>query len=161
MSSKVKVRKSSLILNGSIKSTEEATKPDFNVAQHSNNHLWYVRAIQGHPGGELIALELMNHVAIPLRWKEFLYHVGSSFTVNSISQAGLFTPLDPFDDEKEEEYDDFSEPRKVHCKNKWKISQIAVYWVNLEKSTRQRSTILARHGLTPLSCDSMPADCIE
>ena len=29
----------------------------------------YIRAIQGHTGGNLIALELMGHVAIPYKWK--------------------------------------------------------------------------------------------
>ena len=89
----------------------------------------------------MIALELMNHGAIPFRWKEFLYHVGSSFTVNSNLSAGFiavgkdteevrqtvfFTPSDPFGEKTEEEYDDLSRQRKEHCKNKWKVSQDAV-----------------------------------
>ena len=92
----------------------------------SNNNLLYVHAIQGHSGAELIALEL--NVAIPLRWKDF-HHVGSTSTVDSL-QAGLiaggkdaeegqtvfFTPLDPCWCGN---YDDFTKPRKVHCKNKW------------------------------------------
>ena len=63
--------------------------PRFQCSANSNNHRLYVRAIQGHSGGDLIDPELLNHVAIPPRWKEYFYHVGSSFTVNSIPQAGL------------------------------------------------------------------------
>ena len=37
----------------------------------------------------MIARELMGHVAVPLRWKESLYHRGCSFNVKSILQAGL------------------------------------------------------------------------
>ena len=72
---------------------------------------------QGHSGAELIAPELLNQVAIALRWKEYLYHVGSSFTANSTYKQGssqvdrtlkkgdktvCFTPLDPTGDESEE-----------------------------------------------------------
>ena len=49
-------------------------------------------------------------------------------------ETAFFTPLDPFGDEAEEEYDDLSKPRKVHYKNKWKVSQVAVYWVNVGKA---------------------------
>ena len=66
-----------------------SNKPRFQCRVDSNNNLLHVRAIQGHSGGELIAPELLNHVAIPPRWKEYLYHVGSFFAVNSILQAGL------------------------------------------------------------------------
>ena len=65
-----------------------SNKPRFQHCVGSNNNLLYVRAIQGHSGGDLIDPELLNPVAIPPRWKEYLYHVGSSFTVNSIQQAG-------------------------------------------------------------------------
>ena len=43
---------------------------------------------QGHSGAELIAPELLNQVAIALRWKEYLYHVGSSSTANSTYKQG-------------------------------------------------------------------------
>ena len=47
----------------------------------SVNFLLYIRAIQGHTGGNLIAPELMGHVAIPYKWKEILFHRGCSFDV--------------------------------------------------------------------------------
>ena len=37
----------------------------------------------------MIAPELMGHVAIPFKWKEFLFHRGCSFNLKSISDAGL------------------------------------------------------------------------
>ena len=109
-------------------------------------------------GGELIAPELMNHVAIPLRWKDFLYHVGSSFNVNSILQAGVivggkdtkqgrqtlfFTPLAPF-----------GMPQKKNSK----ISQDVVSWINLGKVTKEKVAILAdkvsRHYLSRFSAQT-------
>ena len=80
----------------------------------------------------------MNHVAISLRRKDFVYRVRISFAVNSILRAGLkasgkktteglqevfFAPLEPLGDEAEEEYDDLSKRRKVHYKNKRMVSQ--------------------------------------
>ena len=107
----------------------------------------YVRAIQGHSGGELIAPELMNYVAVPLRWKELKYHVGSSFTVSSILQAGLIVvgkdSTEGWQTDTEERYDDgLSKPRTVHYNNKWKISQDVVHCVNLRKNTTERITVL-------------------
>ena len=79
------------------------------------------------PGRDLTDPELFNHVAIPLRWEEYLYHVGSSFTMHSITQARpiagekdtkegrqtvFFTVLHPRGDEIDDEYDDSSKPEK-------------------------------------------------
>ena len=156
VSSKVKVREPSLTLTGRVH--RGSNKLWFQCCTNYNNVVLFLRAIQGYSGGELIAPELMNHVAFPLRWEEFQYDRGSSFILSNTLQAGLieggktpkegrqtvfFTPLDPFGDDTEEEYDDLSTPRKVHYKNKRKVSQYAVYWVNWGKSTRERITILA------------------
>ena len=46
-------------------------KPRFQCCVDSNNNLFYVRAIQGHSEGDLIAPDLMNHVAIPLQMEGF------------------------------------------------------------------------------------------
>ena len=54
--SKVKVLELSLTLNGWVISTEEAKKRFQYCANCDDN----VRAIQGHSGGEMIALELMG-----------------------------------------------------------------------------------------------------
>ena len=43
----------------------------------------------------------------------------------------FFTALDPTGGEVDEEYEDSTKPRKVHYKNKWTISQDAIYWINL------------------------------
>ena len=71
----------------------------------------YFHVIQGHLGDAMVDPEMLNYVAIPLGWKEYLYHVGGSFAMNSNMQAGLidggkdtkegrqtvfFTALDPW-----------------------------------------------------------------
>ena len=56
---------------------------------NSNNFLLFYRAIQGHAGGNLIAPELMRHVAIPYKNERVLFHRGCSFGVTSILKSGL------------------------------------------------------------------------
>ena len=63
----------------------------------------------------------------------------------------FFTLPDPVGDETEEEYV-VTKPRKVQYKNKWKISQGAICWVNLGKAQDE--------GLQFRQTRSS-ADCIE
>ena len=120
----------------------------FQCCMKFKHFLLYFRAIQGHNGWNMKEPELMGHVAVPYKWKEFLFHRGCSFHVTSIlktrliaggreskqgRQAIFFTPLNPFGDNPDEEQpsDDLSTPRKVHYHSKWKSRQDAVYWMNL------------------------------
>ena len=140
--------------------------------------LLYLRAHSGaHTGGELITPELMDHVASPLRWKEFLYQRECSFNVTSILQARhiagwkdrkegrqtvFFTPLDPFGDEAEEEFNnDSSRPIKVHFYSKWKPQQDAVYWIHLVRAQEKGLQCWQTRSRAIILCDSVPADCIE
>ena len=58
----------------------------FQHCKISHDVLLKIRAIPGHTGANAIALELMGHVAIPSRWKEFPFHRGCSFDVTSITE---------------------------------------------------------------------------
>ena len=51
--------------------------------------LAYIRAIQGHSGGEAISPETMGHVLLPKGWKVFIHHKGCYFNMKSILQHGL------------------------------------------------------------------------
>ena len=51
----------------------------FEYCESSRNSLVYTRAIQGRTGEQLIALELMGHIAIPYEWKELVFHRGCFF----------------------------------------------------------------------------------
>ena len=55
-------------------SIKEVTRSGSSVVKILKNSLAFLRAIQGHTGGITIAPELMGHVLLPYRWKEFLYH---------------------------------------------------------------------------------------
>ena len=130
----------------------------------SNNNLLYVHAIQGHSGGELIALEL--NVAIPLRWKDY-HHVGSTSTVNSL-QAGLiaggkdaeegqtvfFTILDPVGAETTMISE--SQEKYTTRTSGTNISQDAVYWVTLEKAQDKGLQFWQTRSHTIILSDSVP-----
>ena len=90
----------------------------YQYCMNSQFFFLFFRAVQGQTGGNLIAPELMGHVAIPYKWKEFLFHRGCSYDVSSILKSGLiaggreseeggqtifFTPLSPFGDNPDEE----------------------------------------------------------
>ena len=66
-----------------------SNKTRFQYCQNSCNKLLYLRAIQGHTGGEMIPPEMLGHVLIPHNWKEFVFHRGCSFNLTSILNAGL------------------------------------------------------------------------
>ena len=116
----------------------------FQYCKNSGHILLYTRAIPGHTGGNLIASELMGHVAVPYKGKEFLIHRGCSYDVQPILRSGLaggreskegrhtifFTPLNPFGDnpDEEERSDDLSKPRKVQRKKHF-ISHVICHFI--------------------------------
>ena len=119
----------------------------------------------------------MGHVANPYTCKEFLFHRGCSYKVQSILRAGLiaggreskrgwqtifFTPLNPFCPNPDEEglNDDLSKPRKVHYDGKWKTNQHAVYWINLARAQDKGLQFWQTRSHATTVCSSVPADCI-
>ena len=125
-----------------------SSKIRFQYCKNSCDDLLYIRAIECHTGGEVIASELMGHVAIPIEWKEFLFQRGYSFNTNPRCgthrcekeskegrQTVFFTPWDPWRDETEEEFDDdLLKSRTIHYQSKWKYSQNVVYWIHVTKT---------------------------
>ena len=127
--------------------------------------------------GNLTALELMGHVAIPCKWKESLFHRGCSFNVTSILTSGLiaggreskegrqtifFTPLNPFGDNPDEEgpSEDLSKPRKVHYHSEWMSRQDAVYWINLARAQDKGLRLWQTRSHAVIVHNFVPADCI-
>ena len=45
--------------------------------------------IQGHSGGAKVGPTLLDNEQIPYKWSEYLYHVGCSLYMRSITQSGL------------------------------------------------------------------------
>ena len=97
----------------------------------------YLRAIQGHSGGNPIDPELQDNVMLPSDFAEYIYHVGSSHYMHSIILSGLipggndvkrgrqmvfFTAVDPMAAYLHRQRDcDVTKPRIAVYKQNWRI----------------------------------------
>ena len=60
---------------------EGSNKIRFENCETSQTDLVYVRAIKGNSGGEAPSDELMNHVLLPPKWKDIIYHKCQHYTL--------------------------------------------------------------------------------
>ena len=145
-----------------------SNKTRFQHCKNSQDVRLYSRAVQGHIGGNVIAPELMGHVAVPFRWKEFLFHGGCSSRSGLMAggreseegrQAVFFTPLNPFgsNPDEEEPSNDSLRPRKEHYHSKWKPHQDAVYWINLARAQGKGLQFWQTRSHAIIIHDSVPA----
>ena len=65
-----------------------ATRKDFNTGP-SGQEIFYLRALQGHSGRNLVDPSLQDNVIIPNEFFEYMYHIGRAFNLHSIMNAGL------------------------------------------------------------------------
>ena len=119
--------------------------------QHCSDNLGtiiYLRALQGHSGSNLIDPMLQDNVVIGTGIFHYIYHVGSTFNLHSITNNGLipggqdlsrrqtvfFLPVDPRDENhKDPEHIDFSVPRRArYLQNAWKRHQDTVFWIDID-----------------------------
>ena len=137
----------------------------------------YLRALQGHSGGNLIDPALQDNVLIGPGIFPYIYHVGSNFNIPSILSNGLipggqnlsrrqtvfFLPVDTRDEShKDPEYIDFSVPRLArYMHSAWKRHQDAVFWVDIDLGIKEglvfyqtRSNAIILQGTRPARCIS-------
>ena len=101
---------------------EEETRKDFSTVLILQEQFFYLRALQGHSGCNLIDLTLQDNVVIPSNFFQYIYHVNCAINLHSIINSGLipggqnlsnrqtvfFLPVDPMDKEhKDPETIDF------------------------------------------------------
>ena len=139
--------------------------------------LLYFRAIQGHSGGLPIMPELMGYTSIPYNWKEYIFHKGCLWDVQSILGSGLipggkesdkaplavfFTPLNPFDENPDEEelHDDYTIPQKVHYHSHWERNQVAVYWIKISRAQEQGLQFWQTKSFAIITHNLVPGDCM-
>ena len=113
----------------------------------------YLRALQGHSGGNLIDLTSQNNVLIGPGIFHYIYHVGSNSNLYSIISNGLipggqnlsrrhsvfFLPVDPRkEDHKDPEHIDYSVPRHArYLQNTWKRHQDTVFWIDIDLGIKE------------------------
>ena len=113
----------------------------------------YLRALQVHSGGTQIDPSLQDLVVLPDDFAEYIYHVGHSTNLHSITRLGLiaggrdakkgrqtlfFTAVNPMDmgEHWQTEFD-LANTRIARYGQKWKVHQNSVYWVNLKRAQRK------------------------
>ena len=113
----------------------------------SRREIFYLRALQGHSGRNLIDPSLQDNVLIPDNFFEYIYHIGCAIRLHSITNAGLIpegqnlskrksvfcTSVDPMNKEhKDPNHIDLEALRLAWYKQKkWQRHQDTVYWVDI------------------------------
>ena len=136
----------------------------------------YLRALQGHSGGNLIDLTLQDNVLIGPGIFPYIYHVGSNFNLYSIISNGLipggqnlsrrqsvfFLPVDPRkEDHKDPEYIDYSVPRLArYLQNAWKRHQDTVFWIDIDLGIREGLKFYQTRSNAIILQGTLPANCI-
>ena len=136
----------------------------------------YLRALQGHSGGNLIDLTLQDNVFIGPGIFPYIYHVGSNFNLYSIISNGLipgchnlsrrqsvfFLLVDPRkEDHKDPEYIDYSVPRLArYLQNAWKRHQDTVFWIDIDLGIREGLMLYQTRSNAIILQGTLPAKCI-
>ena len=113
----------------------------------------YLRALQVHSGRNPIDPSLQDYVWIPKNFFEYIYHIGCAISSHSITNSGLtaggqkssrdrqtvfFTAVNPMHkDQRDPQELDLIEPRLASYKQKWKVPQDTVYWVDIQLAQRK------------------------
>ena len=121
-------------------------KGDISAALIFQEQLFYLRALQGHSGRNLIDPSLQDNVIIQSGFCQHIYHIGCAFNLHSIINNGLipggrnsskrqvfFLPIDPRDKGHQDLAKiDFTVPRRAqYLHSAWKKQQDAVFWVDI------------------------------
>ena len=137
----------------------------------------YLRAIQGHSGGNQIDPAVQDNVLLPSDFAEYIYHVGSSLDMHSIILSGLmpggkdvkrgrqtvfFTAVNPMFAHLHKQRDhDVTKPTIAFYKQKWKIHQITVYWNNFRVAQKKGLTFYQTRSNAIILDNTLPAACFE
>ena len=68
---------------------EEVRKEDISIALIIREESFYLRALQGHSGNNLIDPTLQDNVVIGSGIFHYIYHIGCAFNLHSILNNGL------------------------------------------------------------------------
>ena len=152
------------------------SKRRYHYCSDDSGTIFYLRALQGHSGHNLIDPTLQDNVIIQRGIFHHIYHIGCAFNLHSINNNGLipggqdssrrqtvfFLPIDPRDkDHEDPEHNDFSVPRRArYVHNAWKKRQDAVFWVDIDLAIKEGLTFYQTRSNAIILQGTLPAYCI-
>ena len=157
-------------------SRRRSKKGDISTAQMFQEQMFYLRAVQGQSGRNLIDPILQDNVIIQRGIFHYIYHIGCAFHLHSFINNGLilggqnsskrqtvfFLPIDPRNKEhKDLEKIDLNVPRRAqYLHNEWKKHQDAVNWVDIDLAIRKGLTFYQTRSNATILQGILPAYCI-
>ena len=137
----------------------------------------YLRAVQGHSGGNQIDPALQDNVLLPSDFAEYICHVVRSHDTHSVIQSALipggknvkegmhavfFTAVNPmYIDHYREREHDVTKPRIAVYKHNWKIHQNIMYWCILRVAQRRGLQLYQTRPDAIILDHTLSAVCIE
>ena len=133
----------------------------------SGQEILYLRALQSHSGRKPIDPSLQDNVLIPNNFFDYIYHIGCAVNLHSITNSGLiaggqfsgkdrqtvfFTAVNPMQK---------NQPRLAPYKQKWKVHQDTVYWVDIQLAQRKRLKFCQTRSNAVILYDTLPTYCIS
>ena len=118
----------------------------------SGQEILYFRALQGRSGRNPIDPSSQDNVLIPNNFFEYIYYIGCAVNLHSITNSGLtpggqnssrdrqtvfFTAVNPNKNHQDPIELDLTKPRQASYKQKWKVHQDTVYWVDIQLAQRK------------------------
>ena len=152
------------------------SKRRYQYCSDDSGRIFYLRALQGHSGRNLIDPLSQDNVIIPRGLFHHIYHIGCAFNLHSIINNGLIPggqdssrrqtvfllPIDPRDkDHEDPERIDFSVPRRArYVHSAWKKHQDAVFWVDIDLAIKKGLTFYQTRSNAIILQGTLPAYCI-
>ena len=156
----------------------EATRKDFNTVLIRQDKKFFTselfKVIQ-----DAIPIDptLQDNVLIPNNFFEYIYHIGCAVNLHSITNSGLiaggqnsskerqtvfFTAVNPMNKNHRDPQElDLTKPRLASYKQKWKVHQDTVYWVDIQLAQRKGLKFYQTRSNAVILYDTLPAYCIS
>ena len=120
---------------------------------------------------------MQDNVLIPNNFFEYIYHIGCAVNLHSITNSGLitggqnssrnrqtvfFTAVNPIHQNHQDPIElDLTKPRLAPYKQKWKVHQDTVYWVDIQLAQRKGLKFHQTRSNAVILYDTLPACCIS
>ena len=137
----------------------------------SGEEILYFRALQGHSGRNPIDPTVQDNVLIPNNFFEYIYHIGCAISLRSITnsqkssrdrQTVLFTAVNPMHKNlKDTQELELTKPRLASYKQKWKVLQETVYWVDIQLAQRKELKFYETRSNAIILNDTLTAYCFS